>query len=177
MSNPIGWCDVTINPIVGCSHCSSGCDNCYAEKFAARLAKNPKTAEKYAGVVDENGKWNGSVRYHVSWYEQLSKKPKRIFLNSMSDLFHPAVIEEDLHEILDLIVKFGCQHTFLVLTKRPERARDMLACRALPPNVWLGVTVCNQEEADAKIPVLLQICCLHQHEKMPEGCPRARGAS
>lgn len=157
MSNPIGWCDDTINPVVGCSHCSPGCDNCYAERFAARLAKNPATAKKYAGVVDENGKWTGSVRYHVSWYEQLPKKPKRIFLNSMSDFFHPAVIEEDLHEILDLIVKFGCQHTFLVLTKRPERARDMLACRALPPNVWLGVTVCNQQEADEKIPVLLQI--------------------
>ncbi len=186
--NPIGWCDDTINPIVGCSKCSPGCQNCYAEKFAARLAKNPKTAKKYAGVVDENGKWNGSVRYHVSWYEQLPKKPKRIFLNSMSDFFHPAVIEEDLHEILDLIVKFGCQHTFLVLTKRPERARDMLACRALPPNVWLGVTVCNQEEADAKIPVLLQIpaakrfisiepmlgqvdlaCCLKMEERHYQG--------
>lgn len=72
MSNPIGWCDDTINPVVGCSHCSPGCDNCYAERFAARLAKNPATAKKYAGVVDENGKWTGSVRYHVSWYEQLN---------------------------------------------------------------------------------------------------------
>jgi protein gp37 len=57
----IEWCDLTINPVVGCSHCSEGCRNCYAERFAARLAKNPKTAAKYAGVVDEHGKWTGML--------------------------------------------------------------------------------------------------------------------
>lgn len=91
------------------------------------------------------------------WHEKLPKTPKRIFLNSMSDFFHPAVKEDDIHEILDRISDDTKQHTFLLLTKRPERMTAVLSYRALPPNLWLGVTVCNQEEADAKIPVLLQI--------------------
>lgn len=153
--NPIGWCDITINPFVGCSKCSPGCANCYAEKFAARLARNPKTAQKYAGVVDEHGKWTGAVRYFFYWYEKLPKTPKRIFLNSMSDFFHPAVGEDDIHEILDRISDDAKQHTFLLLTKRPVRMAEVLSHRALPPNIWLGVTVCNQEEANTKIPVLL----------------------
>lgn len=62
MSNPIGWCDITINPVVGCSKCSPGCDHCYAERFAYRLTRNPQTAEKYAGVVDARGKWTGKVK-------------------------------------------------------------------------------------------------------------------
>lgn len=56
----IEWCDITLNPIVGCSKCSPGCVNCYAERFAARLAKNPATAAKYKGVI-ENGKWTGKL--------------------------------------------------------------------------------------------------------------------
>lgn len=157
MSTNIEWCNLTLTPVVGCSHCSPGCDHCYAERFAARLAKNPKTAAKYVGVVDERGKWTGAVRYFFYWYEKLPKTPKRIFLNSMSDFFHPAVKEDDIHEILDRISDDAKQHTFLLLTKRPERMAEVLSHRALPPNIWLGVTVCNQAEADAKIPVLLQI--------------------
>lgn len=157
MGNPIGWCDITINPVVGCSHCNPGCKNCYAERFAARLAKNPVTAKKYAGVVDENGKWTGSVRYHFFWYEKLPKTPKKIFLNSMSDIFHPAVTEDVFYEIIDLIMSVGSQHIFFALTKRPERIKKVLAHQVLPPNLWLGTTVCNQDEADVKIPLLLQI--------------------
>lgn len=94
MSNPIGWCDETINPIVGCSKCSPGCDNCYAERFAARLARNPQTAAKYRGVVDERGRWTGQVTTSVHSKDMPHRVPgkcKRVFVGSMTDLFHPNV--------------------------------------------------------------------------------------
>ncbi len=174
MSNPIGWCDDTINPVVGCSHCSPGCDNCYAERFAARLANNPATAKKYAGVVDENGKWTGRIRstftmddgspnyegkvtYELFW--SLGKKHKRVFIGSMTDIFHENADKKDLSHIMLSIHKHP-QHTFMFLTKRPhvmkERLGPWLLHDAPLPNLWLGVTVCNQQEADEKIPILLQ---------------------
>lgn len=183
MTTKIEWCDHTINPVVGCSHCSPGCDNCYAERFAARLAKhpNPKISSKYAGVVDENGHWTGRVSEpDYSVFERLPKTPKRIFLGSMTDLFFQGVndygrkalrtTDGKLYEfalntmhvrIARLLVQIGRypQHTFMMLTKRPEamgEALDLLLKRPLP-NLWLGVTVCNQEEADEKIPLLLDI--------------------
>ncbi len=89
MSTKIEWADITINPFVGCSKCSPACDNCYAERFAARLAKNPKTAAKYAGVVDEDGKWNGWIsELDMTCFDKLPKKPSRIFLGCMTDFFH-----------------------------------------------------------------------------------------
>lgn len=153
--NPIGWCDITINPIVGCSKCSPGCQNCYAERFAARLARNPQTAAKYRGVVDEHGKWTGRLsRLDMSCFDKLPKKPSRIFVGSMTDFFHENANFDDQGKVLSRIANTP-QHTFIMLTKRPEsvwrRYHTML------PNLWLGVTVCNQAEADAKIPILLKI--------------------
>lgn len=158
MSNPIGWCDDTINPVVGCSHCSPGCDNCYAERFAARLANNPATAKKYAGVVDENGKWTGKIN-EEGWtcFDTLPKSPKRIFLGSMTDVFHENVPESTTSDMFFNIEYMWEQHIFLLLTKRPQNAKKLIEVYPLPKNVWLGVTVCNQEEADAKIPILMQI--------------------
>ena len=62
----IEWADATTNTAVGCSHCSPGCDHCYAEKFAHRLSKNPVAAKVYAGVVDGRGKWTGKVNSNFS---------------------------------------------------------------------------------------------------------------
>ena len=160
----IEWADMTINPVVGCSHCSPGCDNCYAERFAARLARNPKTAEKYKGVVDENGKWTGTVNLHMDGClhaATVTRKPKRFFIGSMTDIFHENIPDEEIRNLfLTMIIVPNDLPTYMVLTKRPHRAKavlgDMLvACPELH-RVWLGVTVCNQAEADAKIPVLLQ---------------------
>lgn len=153
----IEWADMTINPVVGCSKCSPGCDNCYAERFAARLAKNPKTAAKYAGVVDERGKWTGKISaLDLSCFDKLPKKPKRIFVGSMTDLFNewasPVTVEKIIKEIRN-----HSQHTFMLLTKRPQFIRCVSLNKKPLPNVWLGVTVCNQQEADEKIPVLLSI--------------------
>ena len=88
MNTKIEWADHTINPTVGCMKCSPGCANCYAEHFAARLARNPQTAAKYAGVVDDAGKWTGKISEpDYSVFDRLPKKPKRIFLGSITDLF------------------------------------------------------------------------------------------
>lgn len=161
VTTKIEWADMTINPVVGCSPCSPGCDNCYAERFAARLAKNPKTAKKYSGVVDEKGKWTGVIDFDVSCLVKLPRKPKRIFVGSMCDLFHDSVMDNHLEQIMGHLglTRDNAHHTFMLLTKRPERMRDFFT-RWEPyrkvTNVWLGVTVCNQAEAEAKIPVLLQ---------------------
>lgn len=167
----IEWCDHTINPIVGCSKCSPGCDNCYAEKLAARWAKhpNPKIARKYAGVVDEHGKWNGktaiafdgwesSDQLHDWMFAELPKKPSRIFVGSMGDIFHESVEQEWLEAIWE-VMRISPQHTFMLLTKREKQLYEwahVLQPRPNPlPNVWLGVTVCGPDDI-RKIEVLLQ---------------------
>lgn len=175
----IEWADLTINPTRGCSHCSPGCDNCYAERFAARLALNPKSGKSYAGLVDFKGKWTGRISdYDLSVFDRLPNAPKRIFVGSMTDLFFSGVNDtprqavttvdgttyefapDILHARLAMIlIEIGKhpQHTFMFLTKRPAAMREvMLLMLNRPlPNLWLGVTVCNQAEADAKIPALL----------------------
>ena len=163
MSTKIEWCTDTRNPVVGCSHCSPGCDNCYAERRAAILAKNPnpKIRSKYAGVVDEHGKWTGKTNFDASALTKLPKKPQRILVSSMCDMFHESVSFATLEHIIGhmALTRANAHHTFMLLTKRPDRMRDFFAqwspYREVN-NLWLGVTVCNQAEADAKIPVLLQ---------------------
>jgi len=189
----IEWADVTVNPIVGCTHCSPGCDNCYAERFADRLAKNPATADKYRGVV-RDGRWTGKMRLNpLVELHSIPGKGKRVFVGSMCDLFHPSVPDEWRDRVFadilaDHIMQKGHEHTFMCLTKRAEGMQhyfqagkevllrrwwqagdgriDCLFASAVEglknnlwplPNVWLGVTVCNQEEAEAKIPLLLQV--------------------
>jgi protein gp37 len=167
----IEWCDHTINPVVGCSKCSPGCDHCYAERFAARLAKNPATRRVYAPVVDDEGHWTGRINCvelnlatFDEWWNARVRKAKngsRIFVGSMTDLFHENGLEDE--GLLHIWSRMDAwpEHIFCVLTKRPERMRDFALLEdhcwtPYPlPNVWLGVTVCNQEEADAKIPWLL----------------------
>lgn len=159
MSNSIGWCDCTVNPIVGCTKCSPGCENCYAERFAARLAKNPATAKKYAGVVDERGRWTGKIS-EPDWscFEKLPKSPRRVFVGSMTDIFFDEHAPH-LPKLFDMMASMP-QHKFLLLTKRPENMRvlfDAWNVPYIPSNIWLGVTVCNQAEAKEKIPILMRI--------------------
>ncbi|MDR2893044.1 MAG: phage Gp37/Gp68 family protein [Deltaproteobacteria bacterium] len=147
----IEWADATINPVVGCSKCSPGCDNCYAERMAARLAKIPATAAKYAGVVDDKGKWTGVIDFDVSCLTKLPKMPKRIFVGSMCDLFHDSVMDSHLDHIMGHIslTRANAHHTFMFLTKRAERMREFFthwkAYREIA-NLWLGVTVCGPDE-------------------------------
>lgn len=158
MTTKIEWCDETINPIVGCTKISDGCRNCYAEKMAWRL--KCMGIPKYQDVVDRNG-WTGEIGVDMTAFEKLPKSPKRVFVDSMGDLFHDKVKEVDIvhiwtemgefydkdDEIQDVSNRPG--HTYLVLTKRPKRALDILSRGYLRGwerrNVWLGVSV---EDAD-----------------------------
>jgi protein gp37 len=154
----IEWYDYTINPIVGCSKCSPGCDNCHAERRTAILAKNPnpKISAKYSGVVDENGKWTGELSpLDLSVFDHLPRQGKRVLVGSMTDVFH------EKNDVIAGDRIFGAMrnhplHTFLVLTKRPEVLRIYRPKLWPLPNVWLGTTVCGPYEI-WKIRVLMQI--------------------
>ena len=169
----IEWCDETINPIAGCSWCSPGCDHCYAERWAERLSRNPAVQRKYEGLVDDRGRWTGRVNFDLAAFDKLPKRtPRNVFVASMGDVFHEKIPQDWIDQIWNMM-SLCPQHRFLVLTKRPARMRaalDDLKRRwksevfgpvvdgfpVWPPaNVWLGVTVCNQAEADEKIPELL----------------------
>ena len=197
MSNPIGWCDTTWNPVRGCTRVSAGCDNCYAigqahrfsgegqpyEGLTKRRAYSPDQAPDGEGEIRERVDWSGKV---ITVPEKLDeplrwRKPQRIFVNSMSDLFHPAVPEEFIDQVF-AVMALAPQHTFLVLTKRPDRMSGYLlnASRQMRvalqastdphdekfsavidgpwplPNVQLGVSVEDQSTADERIPLLLQ---------------------
>lgn len=174
--NPIGWCDETWNPIIGCSKLSPGCQNCYAERMATRLAS--MGTRGYGDVVN-NGRWNGKTALVESELDKPLrwKTPRRIFVCSMGDLFHVSVKNEWIDLVFAAAAIYS-QHTFMMLTKRPSRmlqymsAGDELWCDRWPRsmaqicgeceptifplrNVWLGVTAENQEQANKRIPVLL----------------------
>jgi protein gp37 len=131
----IEWTDATWNPIRGCSRVSEGCRNCYAETVANRFCG---PGSPYEGVVQigaggkGNGKWNGEIKFvekhllnPLRW-----KKPQRIFVNSMSDLFHEKVTDEMLCRIF-AVMAVANHHTFQILTKRPERMCAFLNARSV----------------------------------------------
>lgn len=116
----IEWTDATWNPLRGCSRISPGCRFCYAERVASRFSG---AGQPYDGLIHETTKgWNGTVRFIRDVLEQPLrwKRPRRIFVNSMSDLFHDNVADEWIDEIF-AVMALAPQHVFQVLTKRPER--------------------------------------------------------
>ncbi|MGO6798364.1 DUF5131 family protein [Rhizobium ruizarguesonis] len=141
----IEWTDATWNPVAGCTIMSAGCTNCYAMRMAARL--EAMGVEKYAGLTRKTGgraKWTGAITLDEkalaipsSW-----KKPRNVFVNSMSDLFHPDVPVDFIYKVWDAMARTR-RHTYQILTKRPDRMADVLKSRGLPtlPNVWLGTSV------------------------------------
>lgn len=146
----IEWTDATWNPTVGCSIASPGCTNCYAMRMAARL--EAMGMEKYAGTTRKSGgraKWTGIVRLdHGALYTPYGwKSPKRVFVNSMSDLFHENLSTEDIRLVWD-VMKTTPEHEYQILTKRPERMA--LLSRDLPqlPNVWLGTSIESVDHTD-----------------------------
>lgn len=188
MATKISWCDETINPVVGCSKISAGCNNCYAENMARRLAAmgNP-----YYQSVVLSGKgcssfkgWNGTTIFVESQLEKPYKwrKPRTVFVSSMGDLFHESVWRGWIDDVMRMVAN-NSQHTFIFLTKRPERMKQYfdlcdrelveqltafyqlshgtdpynLAANWPLPNLVLGVSVEDQKTADDRIPVLLQI--------------------
>lgn len=165
MTNPIGWCDVTWNPVVGCTAVAPGCANCYAAKLAAtRLRHLPE----YAGLATytqglrgpyEPGiaRWTSVVRLlperltePLSW-----RKPRRCFVCDMGDLFHEDVPFEFIDRVF-AVMALTPHITYQVLTKRPARMADY-GTRPLPlPNLWLGTSVSTQADARANVPHLLR---------------------
>ena len=145
----IEWTDATWNPVSGCRVMSSGCTNCYAMRMAARLEamRHPS----YIGTTRKSGSryvWTGKVhllqqqlQIPLTW-----RKPRFVFVNSMSDLFQDSVPFEYVEEIWAVMQKARI-HTFQILTKQPERAAQFLTQRnAEPlPNVWLGTSVENAD--------------------------------
>jgi len=156
MSTKIEWTQESWNPIVGCSKVSPGCKNCYAERMAKRL--KAMGVAQYQNVVDEKG-WTGEIlmspgkTLQIPWHWE---NPRMIFVCSMSDLFHEQVKFEWIDTIF-ITIKSSPQHTFQILTKRAERMAEYFSTRAVPDNVWVGVTAEDQQRADERIPYLLQV--------------------
>lgn len=155
----IEWTDATWNPVTGCTKVSAGCDHCYAETFAERFRGTE-------GHYFENG-FDVQLRPDKLDLPLRWKRPRRIFVNSMSDLFHDQVPDHYIAGVFAVMAR-APQHTFQVLTKRHGRMRSLLnehdfAARvcgpddvAWPlPNVWLGVSTEDQQWADIRIPALL----------------------
>ncbi len=128
----ISWTDATWNPIVGCSIVSPGCTNCYAMQMANRIERM-QPASHYAGttkVVNGNPVWTGKMVMapeHILLQPLNWKRPRRIFVNSMSDLFHESVPDEWIDKVF-AVMALSPQHTFQVLTKRSKRMREYLSC-------------------------------------------------
>lgn len=149
----IAWADKAWNPVTGCSPISEGCQNCYAARMSKRLrgrfgypADDPFRVTFHLNKIGQPLKW---------------KKPRRIFVCSMGDLFHNEVLDSWQFSIFKMIARTP-RHTYLALTKRPYNMQDFIAQwvdegRQIPDNLWLGVTVENQKCADDRIPVLLGI--------------------
>lgn len=172
----IAWTSATWNPIRGCSRVSAGCINCYAELMAGRFSGPGQPYHGLAHFIGEGEKrearWTGELAFveghlldPVRW-----QKPRMIFVNSMSDLFHEKVPDEWLDRIFAVMAATP-RHIFQVLTKRPERMASYLSASTTPgriwplvtgltgngdlpwplPNVWMGVSVENQQTADERI--------------------------
>lgn len=141
----IEWTDATWNPVAGCLVITPGCTNCYAMRMAARL--EAMGVPKYEGLTRKSGEryvWTGKVRLDEASLEIPLKwrKPRKIFVNSMSDLFHPDVPPEFVQRVWEVMAKTP-HHTYQILTKRPERMKEVVTDLELPalPHVWLGTSV------------------------------------
>ena len=132
----IEWTDSTWNPVTGCTKISPGCKHCYAETFAERWRGIP--GHPYEQGFDLR-LWPDRLMLPLTW-----KKPRTVFVNSMSDLFHEAVPLPFIQEVFRTMGT-ASWHTFQILTKRSERLAELAASLNWPPNVWMGVSI---ESAD-----------------------------
>ena len=187
MSTSIEWTNKTWNPVLGCSMArgseTGGCLNCYAARMAMR---NLWPGEAYARMTKSGPRWTGKVELRPERLDApLRWKPSRVFVNSMSNLFHEALPDETIDRVF-AVMAWARHHTYQILTKRPTRMQDYSAglaslsprertrrlgesssgfpvslenCGELEwpfPWVWLGVSVEDQATADERTPLLLQ---------------------
>lgn len=147
VGSSIEWTEATWNPVAGCSPVSPGCKNCYAARMALRLeAMANGTSAKYAGTAkrSKGGQPFFSGKINLDWdslgLPRRWRKGRRIFVNSMSDLFHEQVPLEFIQAVFEVMEECP-QHVFQVLTKRPERAAALRDEVPWPENVWMGTSV------------------------------------
>lgn len=135
----IAWTDETWNPVHGCSKVSAGCENCYAERISRQYGH---TQQEW---TNEHADENVSVRPDKLEEPYDLDEPSRIFVNSMSDLFHSRVPEEFIRDVFAVMRNYP-EHVFQILTKRPGRAAHMDL--QWPPNVWMGTSVEDDRVAE-----------------------------
>lgn len=181
-NSSIEWTQRTWNPVVGCTKVSPGCAHCYAETMANRLkgmaiadkatGRDPGRKRHYIKVIDSKGRWNGKLAVVPEALDDPYgwKKPTTVFVNSMSDLFHESLPFRKISAIFTVMAQ-NQQHTFQILTKRADRLLEFYEWNyggmtrrdseedwlANWSNVWFGVSVERQKEADERIPLLLQV--------------------
>lgn len=143
----IEWTDATWNPITGCTKVSPGCAYCYAERVTLRFKRGGPFLPGKATIQLHHDRLSMPTRW---------KRPRKIFVNSMSDIFHEEVPESFIHAIFAVMADCP-QHTFQLLTKRHERMAELAPNLDWAPNIWMGVSVENQHWADERIPYLKEV--------------------
>ena len=128
----IEWTEVTWNPVTGCSKVSQGCKHCYAERMAHRLRAMGVVKYRAGFEVVQH---DAALDIPLRW-----RKPRLVFVNSMSDLFHEAVQARFVKQVFDTMNR-SPRHTFQVLTKRPDRVLQLDSELNWTDNIWLGVSV------------------------------------
>jgi protein gp37 len=146
ISSKIEWTEATWNPVTGCTKISEGCRYCYAEKLALRLKamNNPRYINGFDITLHDD-----ALGDPLKWH-----KPKRIFVNSMSDLFHEKIPISFIEKVFK-IIRISNQHIFQILTKRSDRLLELAPLLNWPENLWMGVTV-EMEELTYRISHLKQ---------------------
>ena len=173
----IEWTDATWNPTIGCSVVSAGCANCYAMRLAPRVlagakatagVKSAETVRMYSDVVKKStggrAVWTGKINLGGDDLLTLPMRwtrPRRIFVNSMSDLFHEDIPVDFVDSVFSVMKKCP-QHIFQILTKRPRHARQVLDIimprhGGMPRNVWLGTSAENSAALEERLPELWEI--------------------
>lgn len=156
-NSKIGWTHHSFNPWWGCARVSPGCEHCYAEEFSNRLGKRLWGSAAPRQMASEK-MWGDPVRWNAA--AERAGERQRVFCASMGDVFELRWDLEDAQERLFKTIEATPWLDWLLLTKRPENIREVMrvaACKQLPGNVWLGVTVENQAMAEKRIPLLLDI--------------------
>ena len=156
-SSAIEWTQATWNPVIGCTKVSPGCKHCYAERMAHRLSCIASAMEErgrptgrtsnYLHVINNHGRWNNKLYLDDAAVEDPLRwrRPRVIFVNSMSDLFHEDVPLPFIRRVFE-VMEACPQHTFQVLTKRPHLTAEYAPHLTWPSNVWMGTSVESKDQ-------------------------------
>lgn len=144
-ASAIEWTEVTWNPTTGCDRISAGCDHCYALTLAKRLKAMGSAKYQTDGDARTSGPGFGVATHAAALGEPFRwRQPRLVFVNSMSDLFHAKVPVEFIRRVF-AVMEATPQHTYQVLTKRSRRVRRLAPSLNWPANLWLGVSVENEQ--------------------------------